>query len=106
MRLSDEAIVDGVTRYRESVGGRHGPPALTYLARYLKSEGLVEEEPSKALLSIRIRKLVDQSGARFAIPKSEARRLVEVERPKLLDSLQSSIPASLGDDDVPGFWGE
>ena len=60
MRLSDEAIVDGVTRYRESVGGRHGPPALTYLARYLKSEGLVEEEPSKALLSIRIRKLVDQ----------------------------------------------
>jgi hypothetical protein len=43
---------------------------------------------------------------RFAIPKSEARRLVEVERPKLLERLQSSIPASLGDEDIPGFWGD
>jgi hypothetical protein len=53
-----------------------------------------------------IRKLVDRSGMRFAIPKSEARRLVEVERPKLLERLQSSIPANLGNRDIPGLWGE
>ena len=53
-----------------------------------------------------IRKLVDRSGMRSAIPKSQARRLVEVERPKLLERLQTSIPASLGNEDIPGFWGE
>jgi hypothetical protein len=52
-----------------------------------------------------IRKLVDRSGARFAIPKSEARRLVEVERPKLLDRLRSAIPASVVNGDAPRFWG-
>ena len=53
-----------------------------------------------------IRKLVGRSGVRCAISKSQARRLIEVERPKLLTRLQSAIPSSLGDGDAPGFWGE
>jgi len=53
-----------------------------------------------------IRKLVDQSGVRFATPKSGARRLVEEERPKLLERLCSSLPGSTVDDEPPGFWGQ
>lgn len=53
-----------------------------------------------------VRRLVDRSGSRYAIPKSEARRLVEEDRPKLLDRLTSSIPYSAGNGGPLRFWGE
>lgn len=59
VRLEDKDILAGVRDYRASVDGKYGPPTLNDLSGFIATGLDLDDGPSKANLSLRLNKLID-----------------------------------------------